>query len=555
MIGHTSGSRSTWLIFTRSISLSNTDRVASVEIAFQLKDGEKGGPAAIRPAKDSPLVAFFPTEKETHLGFLIQGPYRTTPARDNIPSNDSWNQQLVEETATLVVDALTYLKDMRLLTVSVLEAMPIRLSDFPTDGMFRPIYDAVRKALQEQSLLPGYERDSHFVSAKDAKLARSTDLMGLFYPQQLGPLFEHGDHLYWLTAEISENRTPELFRYVVGFSGRYTGDTAAIEPLIKDVLVTPETVARRITERFLSKRRDIWMMNLYGFFGKQPGIWSLLRGKSFVRLEDGSHVTPFQQNGQPNAYLPSMSSSGFPTLKREIAADESALKFLRDFGLKEPSMLSEVLHNILPKYASSEIDVEGDENREDIHKMCRAMRESNQEDRALLIEKMGAMHFVLASDAIGNARYVRPVEAYVSTLELEEYFEGNPDSYFLDEKYDEASVEFLCELGASKHVRIFRQESLFGVTTVVAGREHQRFQNGFDPNCMIDGLQYAFDNNTMSKAEYIWNHLLLPNIHLIRGVVESDTRQTFNSSNYRRAMHKSRMGEFVTTRAWLPDQG
>ena len=42
----------------------------------------------------SPLVVFFPTEKETFLGFLIQGPYRTTPARDNVPEHDQWNQGL-----------------------------------------------------------------------------------------------------------------------------------------------------------------------------------------------------------------------------------------------------------------------------------------------------------------------------------------------------------------------------------------------------------------------------------------------------------------------------
>ena len=36
----------------------------------------------------SPLTVFFSTEKETFLGFLIQGPYRTTPARANVPEHD-----------------------------------------------------------------------------------------------------------------------------------------------------------------------------------------------------------------------------------------------------------------------------------------------------------------------------------------------------------------------------------------------------------------------------------------------------------------------------------
>jgi hypothetical protein len=39
---------------------------------------------AVQPLAKSPLVVFFPTVVESHLGFLVQGPYRTTPSRDNM---------------------------------------------------------------------------------------------------------------------------------------------------------------------------------------------------------------------------------------------------------------------------------------------------------------------------------------------------------------------------------------------------------------------------------------------------------------------------------------
>jgi hypothetical protein len=55
----------------------------------------------VAPVPDAPLVVFFPTDKRTRVGFLIQGPYRTTLARDNVPHEDEWNRRLVEETATL----------------------------------------------------------------------------------------------------------------------------------------------------------------------------------------------------------------------------------------------------------------------------------------------------------------------------------------------------------------------------------------------------------------------------------------------------------------------
>ena len=67
-----------------------------VEIAFRVEAGR------LVPLVSSPLIVSFPTEKETFLGFLVQGPYRTTPARDSVPGHDPSNQLLVRETAALL---------------------------------------------------------------------------------------------------------------------------------------------------------------------------------------------------------------------------------------------------------------------------------------------------------------------------------------------------------------------------------------------------------------------------------------------------------------------
>ena len=85
------GRREGWLTWQRPVEGHPGQRV---EVAFWLAGGER-----VAPVGASPLTAFFPTEKETFLGFLIQGPYRTTPARDNIPGDDPSNQALVRQTA------------------------------------------------------------------------------------------------------------------------------------------------------------------------------------------------------------------------------------------------------------------------------------------------------------------------------------------------------------------------------------------------------------------------------------------------------------------------
>ena len=243
-----------WLVFERPVPIQLESGVIKVEIAFRLVQEEKSNRDTIIKTTESPLVVFFPTEEETRFGFLLQGPYRTTPSRDNIPAEDEWNKTLVRETAKLVVETLHELKGMGLLSISLLEAMPIRLDDFPEGGMFRPIVDSVRKAFNEESLLTA--EDGSFASAKEAKLARSTDLRDLLTSDQLQTLYQAERPLKWLSAEITQDKTPELRTYLMYHLG--------IEE------VTPDAFARRITKSFLEEQSDEWMIRFYTYLAR-PG--------------------------------------------------------------------------------------------------------------------------------------------------------------------------------------------------------------------------------------------------------------------------------------------
>ena len=117
-----------WLVWRRDAS-DEEHRGQQVEIAFRYdKPGkQQDDQRQLVPSNRSPLVAFFPTGKETGLGFLIQGPYRTTPSRDNVPGHDEWNRNLVTATSALLTEVLSELRDDGLLTVDVLQALPIDL--------------------------------------------------------------------------------------------------------------------------------------------------------------------------------------------------------------------------------------------------------------------------------------------------------------------------------------------------------------------------------------------------------------------------------------------
>ena len=112
-----------WLVWARPVEgLGPVSQ--QIEIAFRAEAGRITGGGTF------PLSVFFPTEKETFLGFVVQGPYRTTPARDNVPEHDRSNQALVRQTAALLADVLGELRAGGLLTVDVLQALPLDAARF-----------------------------------------------------------------------------------------------------------------------------------------------------------------------------------------------------------------------------------------------------------------------------------------------------------------------------------------------------------------------------------------------------------------------------------------
>src|ERR1022692_1504055 len=255
-----------------------------VEIAFRadIADGE---PRLVR-RDDAPLVVFFPAQKETFLSFLIQGPYRTTPARDNVPEHDPSNQALVRETAVLLADVLRELRDDRLLTVDVLQALPLDATRFQPGTMFRPLFDSVRTALAHEEFIP--VTGGGYGAAGELKLAGGAGLRELLRPDQLGLLYAAGQPLAFADESITGNRTPLLWRYLR-------------EEIGLDE-VTPEAVVARATREFLVVQSDEWIRRFYEFLYRDSTLWRAprfpgeqpgpARTQPIIRLEDGSQVAP-----------------------------------------------------------------------------------------------------------------------------------------------------------------------------------------------------------------------------------------------------------------------
>ena len=408
-----------WLVFSREMTADDGSPVRPVEIAFRQSEDQEAGARRIHRVEQSPLVVFFPTAVETHLGFLVQGPYRTTPSRDNIPRDDEWNKTLVQHTAALLRRSLCWLRDHRLLDTEVLRCLPLDPGKFGDRSLFAPLFSGTKEALSAELLLPRY--DSGYAAAPDARLGRTRELRGLFDASQLTAIYGEGQQVAWLLGSITQDRTPELRDY-----------------LMRELNVpetTPEDIVRRLDNAFLEAQSDEWIQKLYEFLNSQTALRRFLSALPLVRLEDGSHVLP-AIDGQLSAFLPTGEKTGFPTVRRAVCQSKLAREFLRLLGLKEPDPVDDVVVNILPRYSGSTIDIDDRQYESDIARILTAFGTDSQAQRDKLVDALSKTRFVRSIDASDRSfHYAEPSRVYLATDRLTALLEGVKDVLFVDDSH------------------------------------------------------------------------------------------------------------------------
>jgi hypothetical protein len=544
--------RDEWLVWDRQVE-GLGDRPARIEIAFRVEAGR------IVTSGRSPLTVFFPTEKETFLGFLIQGPYRTTPARDNVPGHDPSNAALVQATAALLTDVLRGLRDDGLLTVEALTTLPLEVARFPPGSMFRPLFDAVRAALAAEPLIPVAENGGGagvgdgagggYGAAGELVLAAETGLRDLLAADQLGALYGAGQPVRFAADGITEHLTPVLWRYLRDEIGLAE--------------VTPEGLVSGLTRDFLQAQSDAWLTRLYAFLFGHAALWRAggfggqppgpARTKPVIRLEDGSQVAPFDAQDRPAVYLPGPAASSLPTVRRVIADSAAARPFLDALDLAEPDLVAEVLQIILPSYRGLDLaDLDPVQHDADLECVVRALDEAPAGQRQDILEQLRETDFLVGENAAtGEQRLTRPPRLYQRSKDLEAYFDGNPDAWFAGDGYGPWLVQ-LRGMGVRSDVEVrARTADPLGYVQITAdfGR-NERGLDGFDPDARIDGLDFALRHPSHARSEYVWNVLLAPNRRLVAGVIERSVLQSFSDAS--RETVTSAIGAAAEREAWLP---
>jgi hypothetical protein len=539
-----------WLIFDRQVTSDDGTVVGCVEIAFSLLPDEASGHERIQPVAETPLVVFFPTVIKTNLGFLVQGPYRTTPSRDNVPRQEPWNQRLVADTANLLVDILAWLRDNDLLDVQALGCLPLNRASFETGSMFAPLFEAVRGALRTDVLLPGHPND--YVSAQRAKLSRGQELRDLFAPEQLPILFDQAGAT-WLSGEITLDRTPLLRRYLLQ-------ELSVTE-------VTPETILQKLDATFLQAQPDAWIVKLYHFLSGQQSLARRLVDRPLIRLEDGSHVAA-QCDGKPQAFLPGTTPTGFPTVRSAICATEPARKFLETLGLTEPDPVDDVVHNILPAYREDVITVDDNRYNADIRRILAAFATDSKAKRQKLITELQTTTFVQAVDADhGTRRFAMADETYLATDRLTELFTGIPSILFVDNTYEclrgEEIRELLEACGAARTLKPIAVPSALSSEQLQQIRRDNGLERATLHSPVHDTTLHGLDSllkllpqlaleEQRRRTNLLWE--ALADVESRRGVSAFQGTYTWKfSQTTKTASFDAAFVQKLNTSAWVPD--
>lgn len=496
-----------YLVINKPITLDSKN--LKVEIAYKLEPDENNQDQIVSvPDQESKLVVYFPTEKVTYLNFIIQGPFKTTPNRENIPLDDKQNEVIIKEIASLVAESIPIIKKLNFLSTNFLEVLPIDDENYD-EPIYSAIYDRVKeKFLSEEKLLP--TNHGGYTNPNDSILGRGKGLTRLLKRKDIQLLFNKS---HWLDTNITFNRTRELRDYLVNKLGI---DEINFENFLKS-----------ITEKFIKTKNDKWVIQFYVELTDRDGLFKertnwrsegVLRNKPIIRLKNNRHCSPFDSSGKIQVYLPTKTKSSYKTVKKSIAENDKALEFLKKLEISKPDIFAEINEFIIPKYAKEEIDINDDRYFEDIEKLLNAfLKKKSSEKKETLISDLKGLPIIDAVNPTTGENYLMsPSEVYINTNDLRFYFEGFDGAHFINKnlyrkfgqkEFDEFAVKVGCNK-VPKRIEIKGDLSWEEKNQICRNTGYNYHRTIYIKDYEIDGLENFFQNITKIKSVLFLKFLL-----------------------------------------------
>jgi DNA polymerase III delta prime subunit len=499
--------------------------------------------------KQYSAFCFFPTKETTNLNFILHAPFLLTESREGIKCFEKHNIEMSNLLSQLAADSLLILKELKLINDDIFNIIPYKK---PKNAeLFTSFYETIKEKFETEELLPTI---NNFTYSKNAYWAQDNPLIDLFSDDQLSMLIDDQD-AKWVFRNFVRNQTgkdDELREYIEGC----TAEWYEMSYLLK-----------RINAGFIESQSYEWLHKLYDYLFKNNSYWNDIKTKPIFLNQERKAVPAFEQRGKEFHEILFLPSENFRTTEKTISSEllvnDKTNEFVKNFGVKQPSLKDEIYNHILPLYVTDDV-IDTRPHFEIFFKYW--VEEGRPEDFINLIKDKS---FILYKTGDNEKQYRdKASDIYYPTLDLEKYFETKSDTKFVDlyeyysfitdEKYKPILKDFLLKLGVCILPKILNNEitdssikEKLGLQKSTYGYNDRNKTN----DKVIDGCNELTANINSDKSFILWNYLAkLPIIEYSKGkhfyFSHTNRYQNFETTTLtllkQRKWILSKSGEFVS---------
>ena len=426
-----------------SMPIDSRVSTRTIDVAFTVAT-DKEGKTTFQKAKNPYISVYFPTETESKLDFIVQGPFRTTPNRSSVPADEEENEALAEQTAKLLRQSVLELRDMGLLDLSLIRILPLDEDDFDVYPLFYPLYEEMRDLFSSERVLP-VKDGKGYTKAANAVIARSREIAELLPSELISELINGKRHYEWLPVSLTE-------------TGPYKDVLSYFSSILGIEVIRPEDLRSYFNDNhsFLENRDNDWLVRLYKLYETVPNIFSESNYRNIldaviVRTASNRIVAPYRKSQSsylPNVFLPSKKAMQAEVEFVHPYLFEKCRTFFENvLHLKTPNEYEHFVKSLEKRYAGTDFSGSFEEHVQDIHALVKYLRNSDYEaDLRQIVRKA----FYIKCRSGGKAYWARPHSKVIrfpqseTGLMLEQYYKGiAPDIYFVDfDAYQSAGITF-----------------------------------------------------------------------------------------------------------------
>lgn len=520
-----------YLVFSRPVTGIQAGR--TIDIAFAVTV-EESGEYTFSVSKSSYISVYFPTETESKLKFIVQGPYRTTPNRSSVPADDKDNIDLAEQTAALLRDSVIELRDSRKLNFSFLNILPVDNEVFYSAPLFECMFDETESMMTEEELL--LCKDGTYASADSVKIARGADFADVLSEELLTELLDDDTGYHWLPTFLTETNKTYKVLY------EFLTDVLDIE------VIRPENLRNAFNNNraFLPRRDDEWLIKFYNMYDSVGGAFEKKRGGSnmltaeiiktskgtFVasyRKSDGSDQNEFYYRGYenasyiPNIFLPSANTDGMDDI---AFVDEKMLQHCRHFfveilNLQKPNEYEFFIRDFKKRYESGKA-VTDDQHITDLKRLLHYRGNSDYREE---VNNLMKKYLKVRCIKDGKKVYVNPSKEKVffsvnsQGMSIEQYYSHIISYPYVDVdfyKIEDVDTQMLKMLGIQEEVAVGLDKTNGEYYTGNPGRQpewttYQNFRWKLSLDKLDAVLEYISSHpkstDSMAKSSFIFRFL------------------------------------------------